>query len=361
MRVIALSQDVKILEDGETARRVSSYGTIARSFTIVLFSQGERGEKALAKNVRILASGGSGKISVFFQGIKVLWNEVKKNPPDLLSVQDPFLIGFAGFLVAWLRHIPFQAQVHADCFSHAFRSESFRRFTESHIARFILKRASCIRVVSKRLADSVKSITKAPVSILPIRFSPPSESTFAKPAVFSGSFTALMVSRLTKEKQVHRIIDAVSKTSEVSLVIVGDGPLKKSLESRVHSLGIEKRVTFVGWQKDTSPYYAHADVFLQASLHDGYGLSLIEAASFGLPIVSTNVGIVGDILRVGEEVLIAEDAPEFSNALKKLMEDRQLRVGLAAQAKKRAMEYTLSEEEYLKGYKEALQTCIANP
>lgn len=72
------------------------------------------------------------------------------------------------------------------------------------------------------------------------------------------------------------------------LMIVGQGRNEAKLRELAQSLGLDGRVIFAGFHADPAPFYATADVFVLSSDHEGFGNVLVEAMSFGLPVVSTD-------------------------------------------------------------------------
>ena len=102
----------------------------------------------------------------------------------------------------------------------------------------------------------------------------------------------LMVARLDKQKDHMTLLKAfelVNKEIEnARLWLVGDGPLLNDLELYVQKNNIEKNVDFLGWQTNLIDYFLRSDIFVLSSNREGFPYSLIEAMSFGLPIVCTN-------------------------------------------------------------------------
>jgi putative flippase GtrA len=112
--------------------------------------------------------------------------------------------------------------------------------------------------------------------------------------------TVLMTSRLESEKNIEWAIASWPKVltqfPKAGLIIVGEGSSRAMLQNQVLKLGLSDSVVFVSWQKDLSPYFASATAFLSTSWFEGYGMTLVESAQAKCPIVTTDVGLVGDAL-----------------------------------------------------------------
>ncbi len=358
MNILMLSHDASLLTDSEAARRIASYGALFEGLTVIVFATGARKSVRLSETVTVLAPGGIGKIGAFFSALREILEEAKKRKYDLISSQDPFFIGFAGLIAASLRRLPFQVQLHTDCFSAAFRKESLRRRMEIVLLGIVLSRASCVRAVSERVAHGALKITRAPVAVLPVLLPAPSPGPF--PAPFEKRrFTFLSVSRLTNEKRVGVLLDALRSVRDADLVVVGDGPLREALEACARAFGISDRVRFAG-HANPFPYYAHADAYVQVSLYEGYGLTLMEAARAGLAIISTDVGIVGEVLHNEREVLVTEgSAASVARAMRRVMDEADFRARLGRGAAVAASRHILSPDEYLTRYREAMRACLS--
>jgi hypothetical protein len=129
MKVLMLSTDMKIFEaDSSAARRMASYAAIADEVRILVVGAGQRKEARLAENVRAVAAGGANKAHAFFLALSEAHALTKG--VSVLTSQDPFFLGLIGLSTARRFGIPLQIQLHTDCFSSAYRSESPRRFFE---------------------------------------------------------------------------------------------------------------------------------------------------------------------------------------------------------------------------------------
>lgn len=91
---------------------------------------------------------------------------------------------------------------------------------------------------------------------------------------------------------------------------VGDGPERRHIERLIERYALEEQVKLVGMQPNPYPYMAMADVYVQTSSFEGFGLTINEARILHKPVVSTNFPVVYNQIKDGENGLIAEMTPE---------------------------------------------------
>ena len=118
----------------------------------------------------------------------------------------------------------------------------------------------------------------------------------------------LFVGRLAERKGVRYLIDAVAalpRELQPRLTIIGDGPERQALEAQTHALHAEDRVAFLGWvtPEQLDAAYAAASVFVLPAVVDargdteGLGMVLLEAMTYTVPVISTPLGGVTDIVQ----------------------------------------------------------------
>jgi glycosyltransferase involved in cell wall biosynthesis len=79
-------------------------------------------------------------------------------------------------------------------------------------------------------------------------------------------------------------------------VLAGDGDLRSVLEAEAHTLGLTDRVHFLGWRSDAYAVFAALDLFLAPSLWEGFGLVFLEAMALNIPIISTRVSAIPEVI-----------------------------------------------------------------
>ena len=131
------------------------------------------------------------------------------------------------------------------------------------------------------------------------------------------------------------------------LFIAGEGKEKKNLSNFAESLDLGHRVSFLGKVSDMDSVYGGADILLSTSLYEGYGLSIMEAAASGIPVVSTRAGVAGDVLDREDIFLINErTANSVADSLEEAIKEQNSSSSRALQAKKKALTATLTLPAY---------------
>jgi len=125
----------------------------------------------------------------------------------------------------------------------------------------------------------------------------------------------------------------------VQLLVAGDGPLRDALTARAHALGIGDRVRFAGQVSDIESLYAGVDILALTSTSEGTPMVVLEAMAYGVPVVATRVGGIGDQVEEGKTALLvcSGDEPALTRALQCLIGDRSLRVGMGQAGRRRAI------------------------
>jgi glycosyltransferase involved in cell wall biosynthesis len=112
--------------------------------------------------------------------------------------------------------------------------------------------------------------------------------------VNNEKFVILFIGRLSKQKAVHLLIEAINLLNdklkaELLVFIVGEGKLKSQLRNQVQKNNLEEIIKFEGVQSDVWKYYKMSDLFVLPSIFEGFGIVLIEAMGMGIPVISTNI------------------------------------------------------------------------
>ncbi len=127
---------------------------------------------------------------------------------------------------------------------------------------------------------------------------------------------------------------------DAHLAIVGDGPQREALEAQVAALGLGGRVTFAGNRTDVTPWLQAFDVFaLPSYANEGVPQAIVQAMLCALPVVTTDVGSIGEAVQDGVTgLMVAPQQPApLAAALARLLDDAALRERLGSAARAAAL------------------------
>lgn len=355
MNVISISTDRNIFKEGSAVRaRQIEYAALFSEMHIVIFSHTSHGLPAkmqIAPNAWVYATHSSSRFFYMKDATRIVRAIISERKfaaaGTVVTTQDPFETGRVGARLKKDFGLPLHIQIHTDFLSPYFKkvgSMGARLLAWYRVfeAWKNLERADAIRVVSHKIADSMRAQKNlklgATPHVLPIFVDTarvtaatidPSADLHKKYPQFN--FIVLMATRLTVEKNISLALEAFAKAAAsrhgLGLVIVGDGPEKARLQAQAVDLGIESRVAFEGWQEHVASYYKTADLFLSTSWYEGYGLSMVEAAAAGCPMVATDAGVArnlidaenvcepGDTACVAEKIARCVDDPHYREEL----------------------------------------------
>ena len=152
----------------------------------------------------------------------------------------------------------------------------------------------------------------------------------------------LFLGRFSKEKGVLRLIDIWKKVQEEAkfrewnLVFVGDGVQKEQIEDKIKALHLSTSIIIKPFIKEVEKEYLSASIYAMTSHKEGFGMVLIESASYALPSVAFDITSgPSDIIENEKSGFLIEDGnlQEFAKKLQLLMRDENLRKTMGENAK----------------------------
>jgi glycosyltransferase involved in cell wall biosynthesis len=338
LTVLSLNLDTRILDPHSAiAERERAVRASVQIYTL-LVPYTRDVEVPLTDSSTAYGVGGSSRLVQLVRLYRKAVELMRWSQYDVLTVQDTYYLALVGWCIARRYDLGFEIQVHG-----------FEKFSgvRALLAKILLPRADAIRVASSRLKDLLVSQFKIPeerITIAPLFFetkqiSPSAELIFRITQQKGSDFIFLTTARLVPIKnillQIQAFKNLVVHYPDTQLWIVGDGPEREMLEKIVRKLSLSDRVLFWGWQSELSAFYTHADSYLLSSDSEGWGLVIFEAATYGLPILMTDVGCAGEFIQDGRNGLIVPPraGKAFEAGMTKLRADAVLResLGQAAQ------------------------------
>jgi len=161
-----------------------------------------------------------------------------------------------------------------------------------------------------------------------------------KYGLHKNDFVLLNVARFHSQKNHLMLMSAFIEISRiysnVVMLLVGDGVCRDTIEQMVSSSGLIHKVSFLGIRNDIAQIMFASDIFLLSSDIEGTPNVILEAMAAEVPVISTNVGGVSELLADGEIGVLTPkgDLSAFTNAIVRLYEDKDLRCSISHKAKR---------------------------
>ena len=161
-----------------------------------------------------------------------------------------------------------------------------------------------------------------------------------------NSIICIAVGRLVAIKGFDILIQTAhllgQQLENVHFLIVGDGQCKAELADQVNALGVNKSVTFAGYQDHETvlSFVKSSDIFIMPSRYEGTPIALLEAASLGIPVIASNVGGIPELVQDQVHALLIppDDPQSLAQAVKRIINDKKLAETLSANAVERIKE-----------------------
>ncbi|MGB9928566.1 MAG: glycosyltransferase family 4 protein [Methanosarcina sp.] len=205
--------------------------------------------------------------------------------------------------------------------------------------KFFLRNTDAVIAVSSAVEKDSRIMTAKPVYRIFNGVDPEdSIANVSLPFETEGKIVITTVARMTKKKGVQNIVELapflLEKYGNLLFVMIGDGPLKSGLETRVKEKGLSKNFYFTGEvsRNEVLGYLEKADIFALPSIDEAFGISILEAISKQVPVVAMNHSGVSDIIKNGTNGALADNLDEFVFYLENLIQSPSLRASFSHQA-----------------------------
>lgn len=309
--VLSVGTDIAILEkSGEPYFRQVAYSKLIKQkgfhYFIIVLTKDKKLKPINTLDLEVIPINNNiynRYIGIFF----TIWKLNLKSKIVAITCQSPSDYAWPVLLFSRLFKIPFVGQIHFDIFSPFAIDDAFGSTIIGRIRYFItirsLKFHSYIRVVGKRIAENIvkkKILSKERLKIIPVMV--PMLDNVTQLKVEKSNRSVLFVGRLVEPKNLKLWLDVakfiLKNEPNITFDIVGDGHLRNSLQGYAKNLGIDGSITFHGFKKydELLLFYKKSSVFLLTSNYEGFGRVVVEAYSNRVPVVSTNITGVEDII-----------------------------------------------------------------
>lgn len=212
------------------------------------------------------------------------------------------------------------------CTAHNINEGGKVRMMAYRLTDFLCEHSTNVSIAAVERYVDIKAAPKEKISFIPngidfsrFRFSTSARNKLRHALKLEQTFVWLAVGRLEEQKDYPNMLQAFKTMPENHhLLIVGEGPLLASLQDLCKTLGLDKRVSFLGRRTDVPDLMSAADAYLMSSAYEGLPMVLLEAAATELPMVATDVGGNREIVLEGQDGYLVK--PHDSEALAKAMQ-----------------------------------------
>lgn len=334
MKVLSISYGKNFFNPHNDERgRMLTCANEAGELHVVVFSHhSERLEsETVADNFHLYPTNSSGSVGKIKDAIALGKKIITGNPSDdwVITAQDPFAAGLVAWRISKATGVPFNIQEHGDFFSTPhWRRETLLNQIWYQIGKFLLRRADSVRVVAERVKETVKDlgVRTDKIHILSVRtdvtrFQNAQPDQKCIPDFDPQKIYILTTARFVPQKNLPMLVRAFAAVHQVHqhthLLMVGKGKEEVLLKVLVERLNLSGAVTFIEWSENVPALMKTAHVYALSSNYEGWGRVLIEAEAAGMPIVTTDVGCVGERVVSNEWCVVAPVGDEkcFTDAL----------------------------------------------
>lgn len=350
-KLIMISLERKLFEPGKVRDRIVEQ---LKDFdaTIIVFAK-QKFDEQIAPNVRVISTHSWHRLFYVWDALVQVW-KIRNTDIKVVITQDPVETGLVGAISARLCNSALAVQDHGYHFhGKYYYQESFLNHFRYWLAKWLVKRADAIRVVSQRTEDALvnlglplEKIIRFPLNIitnnqssiinnqLPIINNQSLINGDASVDVGRGTSDErrmsyfLLVCRFVPIKRIDLAIHAfslvVKQDPGVKLKILGAGPLEGQVKQWIADFELQAGVEIIPWTDNLTELYQGAVATLITSDGEGFGMTAVESLMCYTPVIMTNVGCAGEVVKNGENgyVVPVGDVHGLSQAMLAMLQNR---------------------------------------
>jgi len=285
-------------------------------------------------------------IKILLQAKKVA-HYVKEQKIDLIHCHLPWA-GFLGRIVHRITGVPVIYTEHN-------KQERYHKLTK-WINRFTFNWQSAAIAVSGEVAESIQKNIEPKVPVHTIlngvntdKFKRSEEGRRKLRAQYGWDEDTIVIGtlavfrfqkRLDLWLEIFKMISEQNPDKKIKGVIVGAGPLKDQIEQKQKELNLEQDILMPGLQTNTIDWFSAMDIYMMCSIFEGLPIALLEAMSCGLPVVTTNAGGIGEVIRHEVDGLLVpvDESYKLVEEVGKIISNESVRLQFANASRVRVLE-----------------------
>lgn len=284
----------------------------------------------------------SGALSFCIKSLSV----VKRINPDIIHSQSIMRTGLSSLLIKKLNKTPYVVYCRGgDVYDEWLFKDAITNLVFSNADALI----ALTEDMKKKMCETVpRQVAVIPNGVEVSRFNSLAPADAITRLNLNGLKPIIFVGRLHEEKGVKYLIEAMqhvrNKCPDAILMIVGDGPERDTLKELTSSLGLDGCIRYCGniANKDVPLYLRASDIFVLPSLSEGFPVTVLEAMAAGLPIISTRITGLPEIVKdsINGFLVRPKDPIALGEKIVTLLEDSSLREKISGNNIERVKDYS---------------------
>ena len=295
---------------------------------------------------------------------------IKKNNIDIIHTQGAAALDLVAVLAARQTNIPIiitRPVMLCDQVHYSKIKRKFYELIDQYITLKLANRIVAVSELGRRILFNRYKVLSSKIQVIHNgidlnKFEIQKNNKRTK--VFNSYVNIGMVAHLSPFKGWYDFINVInlinnSTPNRIKAFIIGDGIMRKELESEVLKLGLNGVINFTGYKDNIRELLSNLDLFLFTSHREGLSVAVLEALSSGLPIIATNIGGINEQINIGKNGFVLEkgDIAGMANKCNQLISNEELRLKMGIESRKIA-EQRFSEKrmllEHVECYKDIL-------
>ncbi len=301
---------------------------------------GELTKKLKNAGIKTIPIGNLERDISFFKELKAAWSLfkiLKSEKPDIIHLNSTKIGGLGAFIgrLVGIEKIIFTA--------HGWAFNEDRVFWQKLLIKMLSWKTILLNhktiVLSQKEYDQVihwPFVTKDKLELIhngikPINFlDKTSARNYFNTIITDQDKVVGTISELHKNKGLKYAIKAIAEISkkikDIKFIIIGEGEERPTLEKYIKQQGLENKIFLVGQVSEASRYLKAFDIFLLSSVKEGFPFVLLEAGLAELPVISTKVGGIPEIIENNKTGILIEskDSKKIAKGLETLIENEKL-------------------------------------
>jgi glycosyltransferase involved in cell wall biosynthesis len=311
---------------------------------------------------------------IFKKGLEIY----RKEKFDLFTVHNdpPFYNDIGGYWLHKKTKVPYVLEVMhiaGDPKLASFK-EWFYKLLERLFVNFFAKNAKAVRIINKK--QTGEFLKKSGVDEKKLKYIPAFYIDFNVfyPQNLDKKYDIVFSGRLVKNKGIFLLLEAIKIIREsqptaghpqcenVKLIIIGSGPLENKIKKYIYKHNLQDNITFAGWLpsiEGVAKIYNQSEIMVMPSFNEGGPRVTLEAMNCKVPVITSRVGIMLDIIQNKENGLFIDwNVKDIAEKIKLLLEDDDLRKKIAENGYKTAQQF--ERKKAIKNYAEFYKNLLHN-